>query len=88
MNKFNILKSSFHHKMAKIRQIKSGSGGDYTPKWKMFDSLSFLADTVTQQGSTSNLDVTVPSVSTCSRMQHPWRHWAPFVRVAQLVHMD
>ncbi|MPC80301.1 hypothetical protein E2C01_074878 [Portunus trituberculatus] len=88
MNKFNILKSSFRCELAKIRQIKSGSGGYYTPKWKMFDSLSFLADTVTPQGNTSNLDVNVPPVSTCSSMQHPWRHWAPFVRVEQLVHMD
>ncbi|XP_076034557.1 uncharacterized protein LOC143021153 isoform X1 [Oratosquilla oratoria] len=45
MNKFNILKSSFHQELAKVKQIKS-TGGDYTPKWKLFGLLCFLNDEV------------------------------------------
>ena len=64
MNKFNIMKSSFRRELAKIRQIKRGSGGDYTPKWKMFDSLFFLADSVTPGDSTSNHSKPKEQVST------------------------
>ncbi|XP_045126238.1 uncharacterized protein LOC123513232 isoform X2 [Portunus trituberculatus] len=60
MKKVNILKTSFHRELAKKRELKSGPGGNYVPKWKFFESLTFLADTDTLQSSASNLEKSVP----------------------------
>ncbi|XP_066945371.1 uncharacterized protein [Macrobrachium rosenbergii] len=45
--KFSILKTSFRRELAKIKQVKSGSGGDYVPKWRLFELMLFLTDVVT-----------------------------------------
>lgn len=63
MTKFSILRSSFRRELAKVRASKSGSAGDYTPKWKLFESLTFLADVVTPGKSSSNLDRAMVCVS-------------------------
>ncbi|MPC57069.1 hypothetical protein E2C01_051041 [Portunus trituberculatus] len=60
MKKVNILKTSFRRELAKKRELKSGPGGNYVPKWKFFESLTFLADTDTLQSSASNLEKSVP----------------------------
>ncbi|XP_066938261.1 uncharacterized protein [Macrobrachium rosenbergii] len=69
MMKFKILKTSFRRELAKIKNVKSGAGGDYVPKWRLFDVMLFLTDVVTPRKSTSNLETTVSQESQSSHQQ-------------------
>ncbi|XP_050692264.1 cell surface glycoprotein 1-like isoform X2 [Eriocheir sinensis] len=63
MTKFNILRSSFKRELAKIKAIKSSSGTNHIPKWKTFDSLRFLTDTVSPEPSLTDTVPPEPSLT-------------------------
>lgn len=45
-SKYNNLRTYFMKEYRKVQTTPSGSAGQYTSKWELFDVLSFLKDTL------------------------------------------